>query len=284
MIIPRIKPDFLIIGSAKCGTSTLYDDLALHPHAHLPLEKEPDILHKYTGPTEIAEAWARHYGGALDARVRGEASTYYTMVPDYPDVSKVARQLLAPSAKIIYMMRDPIARIESHLAHDIGAGRIKKDEVQDAALRYRRYVDWSDYALQIEPWIRAFGREQVLPVLFEEFTINRTAVVQNVARFVGLDPELLPARSEISKPLGTRRIARNVLVQNFIESSIYRTKIRPRLPDYLHKIGSKVFAGQSPAEKVRLDEETRVSLCQALAELGPRLERLDIQPGPWRLV
>ncbi|UHD15465.1 sulfotransferase [Thiocapsa bogorovii] len=278
---PEGAPHFLIVGACKSGTTSLYDDLAAHPDAALPTEKEPDILHQATSPEEALGLWRKHFGRIGRDKIRGEASTTYTMAPDCADVSDLARAALGPEARIIYIMRDPIHRIESHLAHDFAAKRLERPEFDRTALDIGRYVACSDYARQIKPWINAFERRNVLPVIFEDYVRARYDCARSVASFVGLDPTRLPARSAVSNPRDSRRAPKTSPLGRFVSGRFYRQRLRWMFPDVLRQAAKVVLIKKREIPPVRLAPETRIELARRLAHVPDGLRQLGIEPGDW---
>ena len=114
----------LIIGAMKCGTTSLYAYLGQHPQVCPSLEKESNFF--------IAErSWPRglDWYHALWNWVPGthtvalEASTGYTKRPMFEGVADRIASVDA-DFRFVYLMRDPIARVESHHRHDLlKAGR-----------------------------------------------------------------------------------------------------------------------------------------------------------------
>ena len=148
-------PDFLMIGGAKCGTTTFHDYLARHPGLCMSPEKEPSFfsyrpdgegfhgwrrmraLYRHACeaagvepeplalddsrapdcPWDSALGWYRAlFARAKDGQLCGESSTNYTRAPQYPGVPARIAGLL-PSAKLLYLMRHPIDRAYSHYVH-----------------------------------------------------------------------------------------------------------------------------------------------------------------------
>ncbi len=91
------KPDFLVVGAMKGGTTTLYFDLGAHPDLHLPEPKEPEVLVRHADPAAIREAYAAHFRNARPGQLCGEASTVYTKRPDHEGVAERARQASGPT-------------------------------------------------------------------------------------------------------------------------------------------------------------------------------------------
>lgn len=280
--VPEGAPHFLIVGACKAGTTTLYDDLALHPDSFMPADKEPDILHRGQDPDEVLTMWRRHFRGAPQGALRGEGSTYYTMTPDRADVSGLARRVLGPEARIIYIMRHPLRRIESHLGHDHIAGRVAAEDFDRAALEETRYVAWSDYARQMAPWIEAFGRENVLPVIFERFVSERHSTARAVASFIGLDPDRLPARSGVSNARDSMRVPKGKMLSRLLNSTTYRQRLRGLVPDGMRQVLRQAVSRRAGAPvEVALQEETLAELRLRLSHVPGALRALGITPGDW---
>ena len=113
------KPDFLILGAMKAGTSSLLHYLKQHPMIELPSEKE---LHYYDSK--------RYSGWRLDDYIAqfpvrsseylsGEATPYYLRHPHAPRWVKSD----FPQMKLLVILRDPTARAYSHFQQRIANGK-----------------------------------------------------------------------------------------------------------------------------------------------------------------
>jgi len=100
------RPDFVIAGAAKCGTTALFEYLSRHPGIFIPRIKEPKFFCsdlKTTGGVYDLEEYRALFSAAPAACVTGEASTLYL----YSTVA--IKRLMAhnPRAKVIVMLRYP---------------------------------------------------------------------------------------------------------------------------------------------------------------------------------
>ncbi|MEX0884947.1 MAG: sulfotransferase domain-containing protein [Phycisphaeraceae bacterium] len=130
---------------------------------------------------------ARHFRAARPHQLCAEASTNYTKLPTFPGCAARARELLGPGLKLIYIVREPVARAVSHHHHSYINGKLPRRF--DAALDQTSIlIDYSRYAMQLEPWLDAFGREAIHIMRFDDFVADRRSAVSDVARFLGLDP------------------------------------------------------------------------------------------------
>ncbi|MEO1008899.1 MAG: sulfotransferase domain-containing protein [Planctomycetota bacterium] len=225
-------PTFLIIGAQKCGTTTLYRDLLTQPGVFLPYNKEPTSLVDDAVLTDAGLAeYAALYAGSKDGDARGDASTGYTRMPRFTGAAERARKVLGPNITLIYLVREPVARIVSHHHHWItnhpGAREVDRfvDEDPNA-------IAFTRYAWQLEPWIEQFGREKLHVYVFEEFVTRRAEVARELAPVLGFEPR--PERIDA----GTRFNAadqRSVdagWAMALRETWAYR-RLRPMLPNSL---------------------------------------------------
>ena len=121
---------------------------------------------------ELGPDWyASHFDRA--APVRGESSPHYTNLPRFTGVAERMRELLGDEARIVYMVRDPIDRMLSHYLHNVGGGYESRPLEEALADPDSAYVARSRYAMQVEPYLEAFGAERVLIVAREELRDDR---------------------------------------------------------------------------------------------------------------
>ena len=177
-------PDFLIIGAMKCGTTTLAEQLGLQPGIFMATPKEPNF---FSDDDVYARGmdWYQHlFATAAEGDLRGEASTHYTKLPTHPDTLARMRRAL-PAPRIVYSVRDPIERALSHFMHDWLEGKMPKDP--DAAFRtHPELVDYGRYAMQIAPFIEAYGREAILLTSLERMKAAPEAELRRICAHLGL--------------------------------------------------------------------------------------------------
>lgn len=270
----------LIIGAMKCGTTSLYAHLSRHPQILACREKEPQFFTDDAqwpgGFTAYRSLWP---SPAAEDQIALEASTNYTKLPAFPSAAKRIAQFPA-EFRFIYMLRHPIERIESHLTHALADGWLQSlpsAEIQP------HFINISRYAMQIAEYYRRFPRGNILLIRFEDFAANPQTVVQQVCRFLEIDPNFSiehPGRAHNANR--ERLLARKPLLgpakANPVVSSLARVvptrlvrALRTRLP-------------RSGGENVSLSQEQRIWV---LDQLKPDLVRLRDEFGfdiaPWKL-
>ena len=183
-------PTFIVIGAMKAGTTSLYHYLRNHDEIFMSRIKELDFFVTESNWSRGLD-WYRHqFSGAGDAVARGEASTLYPKFPEYRGVPERIASLL-PDVRLVYVVRDPIVRLRSHYQHRVMTGA-EKAPPEIALLQNPTYLNCSRYAMQLEQYLDHFPREQILVVASESLRTDRRATVQEVYRFLGVDPTYLP--------------------------------------------------------------------------------------------
>ena len=95
-------PNFLIIGTMKGGTTSLYKYLRGHPQVFMAEKKELDYFSTGIDGGLSCDWYGGWFQGADGARAVGEASTGYTKFPTHRDVAARVAALL-PDVRLIYL-------------------------------------------------------------------------------------------------------------------------------------------------------------------------------------
>jgi hypothetical protein len=204
--------NFLIIGAAKAGTTSLYDWMRQHPDVYMPAFKEPkffawDGAGKAGGGPVVQvtsrEEYEALFDGAGDATAIGEASTLYLTHHRAPE--RVAEAI--PAARLIASLRDPVERAFSIYQMNLrlfGAneGVSFPDALHaDPALR-------QGYAPALARWREHFGPEQLEVILFEDIARDAPGTLARLFGFLGVDPTFAPDVSKVANPGGLPRSRR----------------------------------------------------------------------------
>jgi Sulfotransferase family len=178
-------PNLIVIGGLKCGTTSLHHYLTLHPEIAMSRPKELNFFVAELN-WELGRDWyASHFDPA--ARVRGETSPHYTNRPRFEGVAERMRSIV-PEARIVYMVRDPLDRMLSHYLHNLGGGYDDRPLAEALADDRSAYWQRSRYAYQLEPYLEAYGPDQIAVVAREELLRERAATMRLVYAFAGVDP------------------------------------------------------------------------------------------------
>jgi hypothetical protein len=179
----------LIIGAMKCGTTSLFKYLSQHPQISISTPKEPDFFQNdsnfFKGTEWYQGLW--EFDSTIH-KVALEGSTNYTKHRTQKVVERIfqIQQNFGYRFKFIYIVRDPIERIESHYNHALavswGKDLTKFDKGIDPKL-----IEITRYAEQVNEYMKFFAKDEILVLDFYKLTKDTSLVLRNVCEFLELD-------------------------------------------------------------------------------------------------
>ena len=260
----------------KAGSTTLCRDLDASPDVFFPSVKEPHTLSSVRVETpEGAADYAALFRDAKPGQRCGEGSTGYTKRPVAPDVAERARRVLGPDLKLLYIVREPVARLVSHHHHLLRAGSVGAD-INEAVQTTRVLLQTSRYAYQLAPWIDAFGLGALHVVVFDDYIRSREAAVAAACAFLGARPPGPQADlNRVHNAAGETKSAPALLrapLRRITHSQFYKRAVHPRLPRWLIGGAQAALYRTSTAEPMAL---TCATLDRVLDVVMPEAEALQ---------
>lgn len=195
----RQLPDFIIIGTQRGGTTSLYRYLTEHPEVGAAFRKEVHFFDRYF---DKGMDWYRaHFPLQGEFPIVGEASPYYLFHPEAP--ARIAAAV--PAARFIALLRNPVDRAHSQYHHKLKRGletltfeqaleqegarlSVSNDPV-GLPWRHHSYTARGLYAEQLRRWLDRFPRERLLIIKSEEFFAQPEAILHQTQAFLGLPPQ-----------------------------------------------------------------------------------------------
>jgi hypothetical protein len=203
------RPDALIIGAPKAGTSALHAALTQHPQVYASPVKEPKYYlcddappPAYRGPGDAHSAqewiWRRAEYAALFAdapsdAVRLESTPFYLAVPNAR--RRIAEEL--PDARLIVVVRDPIDRAYSNWMHlwvdglepesdFVTAWRAEDERIAAGWAPFWHYRRMGRYGEQLADLLSRVERERVLVIRYWQLVDRPVETLNRVAGFLGI--------------------------------------------------------------------------------------------------
>jgi len=173
-----------IIGSQKCGTTSLAQWLNQHPDLSLCSNKEPSYFSIKFNDTKEIDYHNLFHQKEEENKLFFEASTSYTQYPFFPEVAKRIFEY-NKNAKFIYIIRDPIERIKSHYRHNWIKGYTRKSFVEEV-LSNPEYICFSSYGLQLRQYLNYFPMERIYITSLEKLVSNNIEELNNIFNFLGV--------------------------------------------------------------------------------------------------
>jgi hypothetical protein len=253
-------PSFLVIGAMKAGTTTLYQYLRAHPDVFMPETKE---LHFFPADKNWDKglAWYEsHFVGSSDTVARGEASPSYSQADQFPGVAARIASVL-PDAKFVYVVREPIARMQSMYLHQCASGA--ETRPVDRALRENPiYINSSRYAWQVDQYLEFFSPDRFHVFTMEQLSTDPRAVLRRLCAFLGVDDQWVPPETITAgrsddrrvKPPALRRLAANRTYRSVVDRIPARARAHAR-----RVVTRPVDPGTATIDR-RLHDELRAEL------------------------
>jgi hypothetical protein len=220
-----VLPNFLVIGSPKSGTSSLYAYLRSHPDAFMPARKELNFFIAERPESRRGLDWyERQFCDGDDAVAVGEASPLYSVHPVHSGVpGRIAT--LMPRVKLVYVVRHPVHRMISHYLH-MYRGSDELRPVERALRENIIYVNASRYAYQIEQYLDYFSQDQLLVILSEELRNDRDRTLETVYRFLGLDPTWRPPNLDVEFNRSLDRVTPRTATKTLMKAPGWKRIVR----------------------------------------------------------
>jgi hypothetical protein len=195
-------PDFLGIGAQRTGTSWIFACRYEHPQICMP-QKEIGFFSRDRNWSRGFEWYERIFAECPAGTIAGEFSTSYLTDTHAP--ARIKDRY--PNARLIVSLRHPADRAYSSYLNDIVAGVVPADTGFRRALEmHPEYVEGGRYASHLHRYLELFARDQLLVSIFDDARRDPLAEIQEIYRFLGVDPAFRPAM--LDRPVGVGRVPR----------------------------------------------------------------------------
>jgi hypothetical protein len=193
-------PDYIGIGVQKAGTTWWWKLIARHPDVVGTLKETHQLSRLGWRPMFEAdiESYHRYFPRPAGA-ITGEWTPRYMSVPGVLDTMKS----VAPDAKILVLLRDPVERYRS------GVGQWqKRKEHRGKSLnlwagRKDAYAR-SFYGFALSRYVEAFGRDRLLVLQFERCLSDPAGEYRRTLAFLGLR-DWLPDEEIMGRPVNVSK-------------------------------------------------------------------------------
>jgi len=259
-----LEPSFFVVGAAKAGTTSLCNYLETNTNVFMSPIKEPhhfstDIRYenftqkealksridmgkylasevlpvRHIGFVESRENYLSLFRDTGAAIISGEGSTGYL----YSEAA--AKEIIKynPEAKIIMVLREPVARAYSHWKMNLSSGRADprvpfskavSEDFSSVLKGYcvsNLYVESGLYYEQVKRFFDCFPKDNVMIIKYDDFLADPKSVVAGLFEFIGVDAEFVDTSiksnvSVISRFPKLKKIAKNMGVGSLLGESI----------------------------------------------------------------
>jgi hypothetical protein len=273
-------PNFLIVGAAKSGTSSLHNYLNQHPEVFMPTfnkegmkVKEPRFLikdlvqHRVHNGVWTFEKYQSLFADVKDEKAIGESTVLYLYY--YKDAIKNIKHYLGEDVKIIIMLRNPTDRAYSAFQHvsrglsennsfeeslEIETGRLEREENLTPMVMYK---EMGMYFEMVKSYKQSFKNVHI--IFYEDFRDNIELEMSKVYNFLAISKNVeidLAARHNV----GGKRWKNETMKRVFTKDSAIKSILKSIFPKSIKKGMRNQLVNASTNKVVPIKEETRKML------------------------
>ncbi len=295
------KPNFIIAGFPKCGTTSLYHYLSEHPEVYMPSQKElhffsNNILSKLkNGPrdkvvkkTQIStsEKYLNFYKNVKDQSAIGDASPSYINYPEA--LLKIKNYLNDP--KLIIVLRDPINRAYSNYQHlkreqreSLSFIEALKNEEERKRLKYSDFWYYkfnSTYSYKIEQAQKIFSH--VLILTLEELSAKPEETMKKVYKYLDVETNFRMKNPSNRFNIGGAYKS-NYFTKLIFQPSTFKNKIKKIIrPNSGTKILLMKLSNLFKSDSEKIDDESVRYLKDFFRDDVNKLKSMKIDISKWR--
>jgi len=263
------QPNFLLVGAAKSGTTTLYNYLKAHPQIYMPTRKEPLYFISEVIQYHKTDKWMRKaiknnkgrkvYIDNIDDYLKlfecasneiaiGEATATYLYYHNH-SIPKIKKEL--GDVKILIILRNPIHKVFSQYkylkrggAEPLSLLKAIQEEDRRIAKNYNslyHYISQGLYFRQVKDFVDNFSSVKI--VLLEDLNKDLNYTMDSIFKFLSVDENAYIPSGEIFNKTGyvpKRKVLNKLILQFFFPKEL-RYIAKKYVPGLYHQMKNKYF-------------------------------------------
>lgn len=190
-------PSFIVVGAAKCGTTSICELMSKHPNVFMTKPKEPHYFSRLATFEQRRKWYVSLFDGSEPFSARGEGSTSYTHPHRIEFVVSRIREFI-PECRIIYMVRNPIKRLESDWKMRLYERR-SFQSINEAVEEEASLITFGLYWKHLSLYRSFFPDEQILVLFLEDLSKAPHLQLARAFRHIGVDPSFVP-KEDLTQP------------------------------------------------------------------------------------
>ena len=250
-----ILPNFLIVGTAKAGTTALHTYLQQHPQIYMTPDKETNFFAfegenidfqgigdealKEFSITDLA-TYQKQFIGVTNESAIGEACPLYLY---HPEAAKKIHDYI-PNCRLIIILRNPVDRAYANFLHLIRDNRelfpnfdralkAEQQRIENNWEWFWHYTQVGYYSKQIQRYYDLFDRNQIAIYLYEDLVKSPINLLQNIFRFLEVDNNFIPDLS--LRPNKSGMPKNKLLHQLLMKPNPIKTILKPLFPSSIRQ-------------------------------------------------
>ena len=272
-------PNFLIVGAAKCGTSSLHNYLNQHPDIFMPSYnklgmkvKEPRFLIKDLVKNRLPngvwsfEEYKSLFTDVKNAKLVGESTVLYLYY--YEHAIKNIKHYLGKDVKIIIMLRNPIDRAYSAFSFASRTHQENqsfKEALLNAKTRFDNdenlspmilYKELGLYYNMVKAYIQNF--KDVHFIIYDDFIKQTDLEVKRVIDFLNVDQKIKINTNIIINAGGMKwdsKVMKNLLVGEGYVKTLFRIFLSKKTRIFIKEKLTSIFTSKSEKMDISIKQD-----------------------------
>ena len=255
-------PNLLVVGAAKCGTTSLHNYLKQHPDVFMTEHKEPHFLiNSEIGESRVHKAvitlekYKKMFKTEGKYRYKGESSVMYLAFPEFS--IKSIKKYLTPDVKIIIMLRNPIERAFAGYLHNLRYNPSEnlsfEEAIENSEDRYNkdiditpdtRYLHVGEYYSQVKVFMNEFKKNMHV-IFYDDYVSNIDLCFEKIFDFLEIEKIAIDTSMRHMEGgwMFRNKFLRNILIpqnnfKSLIKSILPNKKIREGLKQKIMNIST----------------------------------------------
>ena len=244
------KPNFLVIGVQKSGTTWLYDHLRRQPGIFLPRRSELHFFQdvRNTSP-ESYKDYLVNFEDAGGYPLVGERTSSYFWTND-PDgafckrskyfnnkIPETILDYLGRDTRILVSLRNPVERAVSAYFHHAVRGRFTSGTLLRDIGHRHGIVDMGFYARHLRTWRMTFSSNNIFIVFFERDIVGEPyQTLKRVCQFLGYSRTVNADNIEKPSYVNKARIGRRSLKCEYGNFEVFQEDVQMLLDVYTNDV------------------------------------------------
>jgi hypothetical protein len=250
-------PNFIIGGPPKCGTTSIFEWLALHPEACAASTKE--TYHFFSRSEEksgeieaFSDAHVRDYQRYFDnctgRKIVFEATPSYI----YSRSAIEAFRKLNSEMKFLFIFRDPAERLYSEYAFH----RYKTKRISGNFRKYTtdQMLEGGNYDHYLDQWATAFTNDQIALLHFTDLTEKPNDTMMALCRFLLIDPTFYQGKQLDAKNRTLQLRSRGIHTYLLKVARLFPAGFSKAVSPIYYMLNSSQAPDKSEDDKRRIEE------------------------------
>ena len=234
-------PNTILIGAAKAGTTSLCRDLEHHPDIYLYPSKETHFFSfRYDQGIDHYQSLFRPNGQKIIMEASPE---YSTRGQSQVTTDRMLKHI--PDARLVYMVRHPLRRLESEYVQELANG-LKPVAFRDALFDWN-LIEGSLYEKNYQIFAGAFSPERVHVIFFEDYLADKAGTVSALLRFLEVDDDPAVYRERKARNTRDEKIVDPPLLKTLRRLHVFE-RFKHLVPDRLKLLLKKQISREVEAD------------------------------------